>query len=232
MVSIRPARGKGKLTAALNWLARAWSFARPWQFVLAILFMGLVFVTEYYSSIGEVIRMDWYGALLRILTLVAFVGIFACLFELPGTGWEFSTRPASVMVSGILGVGLLKAFRIFFLVYFLSAGLSLLLEPYASYGVTASSLQLGGIAAGCVVLHDITTSWRTFHEIMREIILGLMAVVVLVNTFITIPFPFPELLMVVIAIVAIILDLMLSWAIRQRPRWLTSYLNRRGISWK
>jgi hypothetical protein len=192
--------------------------------------MALVFAMQYYSSISEIMRMDWYGTLFRILTLLTFVGIFAYFFGALRTEWDFSARPSSTMVTGIVWVGLAKALRIFFVAFFLSAGVSLLLEPYANYGVTASSLELGVIAAGCVVLHDLTTSWGTFHEIMREIIIGLAAVVVLVNTFITIPFRLPGLLMIVIAIVATLADLLLSLVIRYGPRRITSYLKRHGPS--
>jgi hypothetical protein len=194
--------------------------------------MALAFVIRYISSISEVIRMDWYSALFRILTLVAFVGTFAYLFGLLRTEWEFTARPISIMVAGIVRDGLVKAFRLFSMVYLLSAGVSLLLEPYANYGVVASSLELGVISAGCVVLHDLTTSWGTFHEIMREIILGLVAVVVLVNTFITIPFYFPTLLMVIIAFIATVGDLTLSFFIRYGSRQVTGYLTRRGDSRK
>jgi len=122
-----------------------------------------------------------------------------------------------------------KAFRIFFLAYFLSEGVDLLLEPYANYGVTASSLEVGAIAAGCIVLHDLTTSLGTFHDIMRETIIGLAAVVVLINTFITIPLRLPTLLVIVIALVATLADLLLSMVIRYGLPRITSYLKRHGI---
>jgi len=122
---------KRKLAALLNWLGRVWFLTKPWQFVIAISLMALVFTMRYISSIGEVIGMDWYSALFRILTLVAFVGTFAYLFGLLRTEWEFTARPISIMVAGIVRDGLLKAFRLFSMVYLLSAGISLLLEPSA-----------------------------------------------------------------------------------------------------
>lgn len=230
MVASQRTQIKRKLAALLNWLRRVWSVTEPWQLIVLISLTTLVFAVRYYSSISEVIRMDLYRALFRILTLVAFAGTFAYSFGFLRTEWDFTMRPFSLLATGIVRDGIVKSIRIFYLTFFLSAGVNLLLEPYATYGVTASGPELGFIAAGCVVLHDLTTSWEMFHEVMREIIMALAAVVVLVNTFITIPFHPPGLPMVGIAIVATLADLLLSLVIRYGSRRITSCLKRRGTS--
>ena len=153
----------------------------------------------------------------RIVKLVVVLASLAMIFLILKTQWDCQTQPVSMRIHINIRLGIVKCTAVLGLAMSMSSGLDLLIRSVQVHS-TASTIDLGIIAAVLLALYgptkmlsDRTSSFEDLHDIVKDFILGLLFLVVMVNTLVTIPAAFPPLVeMILVAIAATIADGLLS----------------------